>query len=243
VVQKLWLPSALALLACACFVPAIAEDKLSSVAAIGDLGTEVEAQVKDFETNLADEAKFKKKGNSRAAGILAAVAQALAQSEVDSPLKKAAPGIRDAALELGKANTAADAKKALEGVKAAIAKPVDGAKVEYDWSKFLDVHNLMEDVQSRNPKLAKVIRKDTQDADSVRHATVLAVLGLALEASPPKDKPDSADVESWKKFSRDFTTGFVALSADLKAKDAAKAKATFTAIAKSCAGCHEKFKE
>ncbi|MDB5385197.1 MAG: hypothetical protein JWM11_843 [Planctomycetaceae bacterium] len=242
-VQKLWLPSALAMLACACFVPAFAAEKISSVAPIADLVAEIEGQVKDFETNLADDSKFKKKSNARAAGVLAALAQAVAQSDEDAPLKKSAADLRDAALELGKAGSAADAKKALEAVKAALGGKSSGAKVEYEWSKILDLHNLMEEVQSRDPKLRKVIRKDTQDADSGRHATVLAVLGLALEANPPKDKQDKKDVESWKQFSRDFTKGFAELSVALKSKDAAKVKASYTAVGKSCASCHEKFKE
>lgn len=242
-VKKLWLPSALALLACACFVPAFAAEKISSVAPIADLVSEIEGQVKDLETNLADESKFKKKSNARAAGVLAALAQAVAQSDEDAPLKKSAADLRDAAVELSKAGSAADAKKALEGVKAALGGKSGGAKAEYDWSKFVDVHNLMEEVQSRNAKLGKVIRKGTQDADSVRHATVLAVLGLSLEANPPKDKQDKKDVESWQQYSRDFTAGFADLSASLKAKDAAKVKASYTAVSKSCASCHEKFKE
>jgi cytochrome c556 len=242
--QKLWLPSALALLACAVFVPAFAAEKISTVATIGDLVTEIELEVKDFESNLADASKFKKKQNARAANVLAVLAQAVAVSDEEAPLKKSAPALRDAALALGKADSAADATKALEGVKAALAGSAGGsASAEYDWAKFMDVHNLMEEVQSRNAKLGKAIRKGTLEADSARHATVLAVLGLTLEANPPKDKQDKKDVESWKQFSKDFSTGFTGLTASIKSNDIVKVRASYSAVSKSCAGCHEKFKE
>lgn len=241
--QKLWLPSALAVLACAVFVPAFAVEKISSVSPMGDLVKEIESEVKDFETNLADASKFKKKQNARAAGVLAALAQAVAVSDEDAPLKKSAAALRDAALVLGKADSAADATKALEGVKAALAGTAGSASAEYDWAKFMDVHNLMEEVQSRNAKLGKAIRKGTLEADSTRHSTVLAVLGLTLEANPPKDKQDKKDVESWKQFSKDFSKGFTDLTVSMKSNDIAKVKASYSAVSKSCAGCHEKFKE
>lgn len=240
-VRKLWLPSALALVACAFLAPAVASDKVSAVAPIEDLITEIKAQVADFETNLADEGKFKKKANARAAGVLAALAQAVAEHDGDAPQKKTAADLRDAALALGKAENAADAKKALAALKAVDSKP-GTAKVEFGWDKFVDLHNMMEEVQSRNAKLAKVIRKGTQDADSARHATVLAVLGLTLEANPKSDLKGK-DLENWKQYSQDFTKGFTGLTAALKTKEADKAKAAFVTVGKSCAACHEKYKD
>lgn len=240
-VQKLWLPSALALVACAFLAPAFAGEKVTAAASAEDLTAEINAQIKDFETNLADASKFKAKANARAAGVLAALAQAVAENDGESAWKKSAADVRDAALKLGQAKTVDEAKAAVAAIKALEGKE-STAKVEYDWAKFLDVHELMEEVQSRNSKLARVIRKGTQDADSVRHATVMAVLGLALEANPHGLK-DKKDIENWQQYSQDFTKGFAGVSAALKAKEADKVKAAFSAVGKSCAACHEKYKD
>lgn len=64
-VKKMWFSSALALVAVAFFVPAHASEKVSAVAPIEDLTTEITAQIKDFETNLEDAGKFKAKSNAR----------------------------------------------------------------------------------------------------------------------------------------------------------------------------------
>jgi len=241
VVKKMWFSSALALVAVAFFVPAHASEKVSAVAPIEDLTTEITAQIKDFETNLEDAGKFKAKSNARAASVLAILAQAVAEHDGASPMKKSAADLRDAALVLAKAKTAEEATKALAAIKALEGK-AGTAKVDADWAKFLDVHHLMEEVQSRNAKLARVIRKGTQDEDSVRHATVMAALGLALEANTNGLK-DKKDIENWKQYSQDFTKGFTEVSAALKTKEADKVKAAFITVGKSCAACHEKYKE
>lgn len=240
-IKKLWLPCALALLASAFLAPTIAAEKMSAIVPMEDLIGEIKTQMTELEANLADESKFKKKANARACGVLAALIQAVVEHDGEDNHKKTAPDLRDAILAVGKAETAADAKKAFENVKKIDgAKPT--AKAEYDWSKFVDVHNLMEEVQSRNAKLAKVIRKGTQDADSVRHSMVLAVLGVALEANPHNLK-DKKDIENWKQYSKDFATGFAGLTTALKTKEADKVKAAFSTVGKSCAACHEKYKE
>ena len=53
-VQKMWLPLALTLLAGACLVPAQAAEKLSTVTPVADLVTEAETKIKDIVTQLMD---------------------------------------------------------------------------------------------------------------------------------------------------------------------------------------------
>lgn len=245
-VQKMWLPLALVLVASACLVPAYAAEKLSTVTPVADLVTEAETKIKDLEALLADDASYtkaKKKGVPQAAGTLAILAQAIAAHDEDSAMKKSAADVRDAAMALAKAGSFDDAKKALDAAKAAAGGKAGGAKVEHAWEKLTDMDSLMAEVSGRNGKLRKAFRKAPEDhAAASRDASVLAVLALVIDADTHEVK-DKGDIEKWKKYSKDLQTSMTQISAALKAKDDAKGKSLFLESAKSCNSCHTEIRD
>ncbi|MDB5341447.1 MAG: hypothetical protein JWN70_7066 [Planctomycetaceae bacterium] len=240
-VQKMWLPLALTMLAGACLVPAQAADKLSTVTPVADLVAEAETKIKDIEALLADNdsyTKAKKKGVPQAAGVLAVLAQSIAHHDEDSSWKKSAADIRDAAIAIAKSGSLDDAKKGLDGVKAGAGGKAGGAKAEHAWDKLIDMDSLMAEVSARNGKLRKAFRKAPEDhAAASRDASVLAVLSIVIESDTHEVK-DKADIEKWKKYSKDLQVSMTKISAALKAKNDADGKALFLESAKSCNSCH-----
>ena len=239
-VQKVWLPLALTLLAGACLVPARAADKLSAVTPVADLVAEAESKIKDIEALVADDASYakaKKKGVPQAAGTLATLAQGIAQHDEDSGWKKSAADVRDAAIAIAKSASFDDAKKGLEAVKAAAGGKAGVAKVEHDWDKLIDMDSLMSEVSARNGKFRKFFKTPKDHDAASRDASVLAVLALVIEADTHEVK-DKADIEKWKKYSKDLQESMTKISAALKAKDEAGAKKLFVESGKSCSGCH-----
>ncbi|MES2792611.1 MAG: hypothetical protein V4719_23570 [Planctomycetota bacterium] len=245
-VQKMWLPLALTLLAGACLVPAQAAEKLSTVTPVADLVAEADLKIKDIEALLADDASYtkaKKKGVPQAAGTLAVLAQGIAEHDEDSAWKKSAADVRDAALVIAKSGSLADAKKGLDAAKAAVGGTAGGAKVEHAWDKLIDMDSLMGEVSARNGKLRKAVRKAPDDhVAASRDASVLAVLSLAIEADT-HDVKDKADIEKWKKYSKDLQESMTKISAAFKAKNDAEAKSLFTASATSCNTCHTEIRD
>lgn len=244
-VQKMWLPLALTLLAGACLVPAQAADKLSTVTPVADLVAEAETKIKDLEALLSSSdsyTKAKKKGVPQGAGTLALLAQGIAQHDEDSDWKKSAADIRDGAISIAKAGSYDDAKKGLDAVKAAAGGKAGGAKVEHAWDKLIDMDSLMSEVSARNGKFRKFFKTPKDHEAASRDASVLAMLALAIEADTHEVK-DKADIEKWKKFSKDLQTSMTKLSAAIKAKDDAGAKELFLASGKSCSACHTEIRD
>ena len=245
-VKKLWLPLALTVLAGACLVPAYAADKLSTVTPVADLVTEAETKIKDLEELLKDNdtyTKAKKKGIPQGAGTLAVLAQAIAQHDEDSAMKKSAADLRDAAISIAKSGSLDDAQKGLAAVKAAAGGKSGGAKAEHAWDKLIDMDSLMGEVSGRSGKLRKAFRKAPEDhAAAARDASVLAVLSLVIEADTHVVK-DKADLEKWKKYSTDMQKSMTEIAVALKAKDDAKGKALFVESSKSCNLCHTEIRD
>lgn len=240
-VRKLFFSLALTMLASACLVPAFAADKLSTVSPVADLVAEAETKIKELDGLLADNdsyTKAKKKGVPQAAGVLAVLAQAIAEHDEESAWKKSAADVRDAAIAIAKAGSLADAKKGLDAAKAGTGGKAAGAKAEHAWDKLIDMDSLMSEVSGRSGKLRKAFRKAPEDhVAASRDASVLAVLSLVIEADT-HDVKDKADIEKWKKYSKDLQKSMTDISAALKAKDDAKGKSLFLESAKSCNSCH-----
>jgi hypothetical protein len=247
VVQKLWLPLALTLVISACFAPAFAAEKLSTVTPVADLVADAEGKIKDLEEKVLKDSdsytKAKKKALPQAAGALAVVAQAIAEHDEDSALKKSAADLRDAAISIAKSASYEDAKKGLEAAKAAAGGKASGAKVEHPWDKLIDMDSLMSEVNVRNASLRKALRKAPEDRNAVaRDASVLAVLALVIESDTHEVK-DKADIEKWKKYSKDLQKSMSEISATIKAGDDAKFKKLFPESGKSCGACHNEIRD
>jgi len=233
-------------LSCAGIVAGAEPVKLSTLATAAEMADEINAKVGLLEKSLADEAAYdkdKKKSIPREAGVVAVIAQAVAQHDEDSPLKKTAPDVRDSALALAKAGSYADAKKSLEDLKGAIGGKSNGAKPEAEWNKLIDMDSMMAEVQARNGKLNRLKRKFPDDtAEAVRHAQVLAILTLPMAADTHEVK-DASKIPTWVEYSNLMQESMKQTAGALKAKDVEGFKKFFGEAAQSCNKCHEDFRD
>ena len=214
--------------------------KVSEVAPVEDLAREAEAQVATAEQLVAGEFSELKIG--QAGGVLALLGQAIAEHPDKSKVKISGPDLRDAAMALSKTKSAGDAKAALGRVKEALAGKGGAASTEAQWNKLANLHRLMEEVNFRNSRLRRIVRRPGKDpVEDSLHATTLAVIALAVEADTHEVKnPD--DLPKWREYTRGFRTNMTAMATALKAKDAAAAKDAFTKANQSCNDCHAHFR-
>ena len=242
----------IAAVAWVCLLPVLAGApvKISEVAPAEDIAAEAKAKIDLLGSYVENEERYQeaKQDNAipQAAGVLACLAQAIAEHDKKSDSKVAAADLRDAAIEIRDSESLADAKKALSKVKEAWAGKSSGeSKVEHDWSKLIDIDLTMEEVKARNNKIRRLVRrsKDPQ-ADSL-HATTLAVLALTIYASSHdvKKVKTKDDIEKWKGYATEYQKRMTALAAAFKKKDAVEAKKLWLKGAEACNACHKNFQE
>lgn len=221
--------------------------KLSTVTPVADLVTEVDATVKTIEPLVANEEVFKKakddKEFGKYFGLLAVLGQAIAEHDEDSALKASAADLRDAALSGARPQTLEDAKKALDGVKAAAGGKKGSAAVEHPWNKLIGMHRLMDVMNAQNSKLRSVSRRLPNDTTELqRRANVLALLAV-VTATDPHDVKDPKQIPDWEKYSKEMQVEMTGLAKALKAKDADAAKKHYLAASKSCNSCHSEIRD
>ncbi|MBI5757548.1 MAG: cytochrome c [Planctomycetales bacterium] len=233
----------------ASMVPAFAGApiKVATVAPIAELAAEAEGKIAAIETGLASADSFNqgKKGIAGDAGVLAVLAQGVAESDGDSAWKKSAADVRDAAIALANAKTFDEAKKSLEAVKAAQGGKASGAKADADWAKLAKLGAVMAEVNKRHGKLRRATKKAPADAsESARDASVLAVLSLAAHEDTHEVKSGKpADIAKWKSYSKDMQKHSTAAADALRKKNDGAFKETFTSLNKSCSECHKDFRD
>lgn len=219
--------------------------KISSVAPVADLIPEAEAKIKLLEEHLASNEKYVEASESSIptdAGVLAVLAQAIAESDEDSAWKKSAANLRDGAVKIATAKSYADAKAGLEEVKKAQAGKASGAKPDAEWNKLCKLGLLMKEVGKRNGKMRLASRRIPDDPSEVaRSASVMAVLALVIhEDTHEVKKPE--DVAEWKEFAKEFQKHITEASAALKKKDGT-VKETWTKANTACNNCHDKYRD
>jgi hypothetical protein len=230
---------------------AAAPAKIAAVAPVADIAAQADARIKALEEALKDNEEYNKaKGKTipTEAGVLAVLAQAVAESEEKAAWQATAADVREAAMALGKAKTFDDAKKELAAVKDAIGGKSSGAKVEYDWAKLCKLGTVMDQISKRNNKFRRNTKKkdptDVELAEWTGDATVAAVLALAAHEDTHEVKSKKAeDIELWKKFAKEYQTQMTATAAALKKKDMAAAADSWKKSSTACNDCHSKFKE
>jgi hypothetical protein len=251
--KKISLTLALGALALSLLIPcyAAAPAKISTVAPVADLVAAADARVKALEDALKDNEEYNKaklKTIPAEAGVLAALAQAIAESDEKAAWQGTAADVRDAAMALGSSKSYDDAKKAFAGVKDALGGKSSGAKVEYDWAKLTKLGIVMEQISKRNNKFRRNTKKkdptDAELAEWTGDATVAAVLGLAAHEDTHEVKSKKAeDIELWKKFAKEYQVQMTTTAANLKKKDLAAAADSWKKSSTACNDCHSKFKE
>lgn len=194
------------------------------------------AQMKSIE-----DAKFSTTTHERSARVLALLAQAIIDNDEDTPERAFAPAMRDAALTLAKAESAAEAKKILAEMKNLKASSPVPPPNQYDLTQLADIPTLMEEIQSRSAKLGKVVRSGAKDPNAMQHAVVASVLGIAVGKHRPESQ-EQKDIDSWREHAHAVQVGFARLRVALEEANAADSKKSFERIGKSCHACHDKFK-
>jgi len=251
--KKIALTVALSAVGLSLVIPAFAAApaKISSVAPIADIAAQADARVKILEESLKSDEEFNKaKGKTipSEAGVLAVLAQAIAESDEKAGWQATAPDVRDAALALNKAKTYDDAKKEFAAVKDAIGGKSSGAKVEYDWAKLIKLGTAMDQISKRNGKFRRNTKKtnasEAEINEMIGDATVAAVLALSTHEDTHEVKSKKAeDIDLWKKFAKEYQTHISATAAALKNKDLTAAADAWKKSSQACNDCHAKFKE
>lgn len=215
------------------------------IAPIADLELEISEQVERL-TGVLTEEKYEdaKDGEVRQAfGLLACIGQALAEHGKNESVKIQGPALRDAALQFKRKASLEDAQKALEAVKLAVAGQAEGDHAkEYPWNKLINMHPMMEEMNDRNSKILRVLRRPRGKAEEPIHATTWVVLGLAMHADTHEVKND-ADIPKWHQFSDDFREAAIKLGEAIRAKDKDEGKKWFDKANESCDACHEIFQD
>lgn len=228
--------------------------KMGSVAPVNELAAEAETKIVGIETGMTDPdtkllsaEKYNqvKKGIADDAGVLAVLAQAVAESDGDAAWKKSAADLRDAAIALANAKSFDEAKKSLDGVKAAQGGKASGAKSDADWAKLAKLDAVMKEVNKRNGRLRAASRKAPANRDEMtRHASVLAVLAVVAQADTHEVKSGKpADIKKWQDYAKDMQKNATAGADALRKKDDAAFKEIWPTLQKSCTNCHKDFRD
>jgi hypothetical protein len=246
--KKSMVAFSLATVALAFLFPAYGKSpvKLSTVAPVADLVAEAEAKVELIEGYLKDEKTYsgmKKKKIPQAASVLACLGQAIAEHPQKSDVKAAGADLRDASLGIIKSTSYQEARDTFGRIKLALAGQSNGeAKTEHNWHQLIDLHRLMDEVNARNSKVRRVVRRSRDPRKDSLHATTLAVLALAIHADTHMVK-DEKDIPRWQELSLDFQKSMTTIASALKEKDKDGAREAYLKAKQSCNHCHDAFRD
>lgn len=227
-----------------------AKPKLSDIAPVENFSSAADEKIAALEKYVATPEAFDKSAQKlkRDAGMVAVLAQVIAEHDQDSPAKQSAVPLRNAALKLAVATTLDDATQLLKEIQQAQAGKGTGSDVAMDWAELINFESLMNEVALRNRNVGRSVRKmrrglDQKTRDEVAaDADILAVLALvaAADTHPVKDK---ATIDGWKNFANEQRTAAIATAAAFRKNDAQGAKTAYTRLAKSCSGCHKEYRK
>lgn len=227
-----------------------AKPKLSDIAPVENFSSAADEKIAALEKYVATPEAFDKSAQKlkRDAGMVAVLAQVIAEYDQDSPAKQSAVPLRNAALKLAVATTLDDATQLLKEIQQAQAGKGTGSDVAMDWAELINFESLMNEVALRNRNVGRSVRKmrrglDQKTRDEVAaDADILAVLALvaAADTHPVKDK---ATIDGWKNFANEQRTAAIATAAAFRKNDAQGAKTAYTRLAKSCSGCHKEYRK
>jgi len=132
------------------------------IAPLADLKLEVSEQVERLSGVLtAEKYDDAKDGDVRQAfGLLACLGQAIAEHDQADGAKIQGAALRDAALQYKRKASLEEAQKAFEAVKLAVAGQAEGDHAkEHPWNKLINMHPMMEEMNDRNSKILRVLRR------------------------------------------------------------------------------------
>ncbi|REJ71157.1 MAG: hypothetical protein DWQ34_08550 [Planctomycetota bacterium] len=219
---------------------------VEEVAPIGDILIEVDARVEELEKLLESEETYddQKEGKVRQAfGVLAVMGQAVAEHPEGGEASFSGPALREAALGFKRDATYDEAQAAYAAVKEAYEGGGDTeAAVDHEWSKLINMHPMMEEINARNARLLSVFRRPRGKPEEPVHATTIALLALAMDADTHEVK-DENEIPAWHEMSKEYRELMIQVAAKVREKDGKGARELFDAANETCDRCHEKFRD
>ncbi|MBD3673573.1 MAG: cytochrome c [Planctomycetaceae bacterium] len=191
---------------------------------------------KRFEDNLIRD-KITAKG-----GAIEALAQALEQAK-NAPAEVHALAIRSAGHQIATAETFQQAEDGLKNVIANLsAQQKTGNFQELTWGEVGDLPNQMEEINYLYQGLRRTVRRSRDPEADALDAMTVAILAFPTEANE-NYAFDDAEIAEWKKYSRQMHDDFLAIAKAMREEDTDKARELYKNAPRSCAACHDKFRE
>ncbi len=215
----------------------------NDVASPADLTAEVGSLLAAADQGLASVESYNDRRDQlkRQAIQIAILAQALAEHEIDSPLKKSAPGLRNAALALARAASFDEAAPALARLKEAAEGKLSGTPaVEADWGKLARAGFLMPAMKERSESIRRALRRPKDPDMESRHAMAIALMILAVHGDTQAVK-NPADKPAWQECCVELQGHMSRAAAAIKARNDS-AVDHFRLGMEACDKCHQKFK-
>lgn len=223
--------------------------KMSTVAPAESLTTAANQKIAALQKYVADSDTFEKsaKNLKRDAGMLAVLAQAIAEHDEESPLKKSAVPLRDAALKLAAATSQEGAAQALQAVTQAQSGQASGGELQHEWAELIDFDSLMSEIGQRNRNVGRAVRQMRRGLDqearneAALDADMLALLGLVVEADT-YGNDDEESMAGWKKYAVLQRETAAQTASAFRNDDAKTLKFAYDGCRESCSGCHKDFR-
>lgn len=229
-------------------LPVMAETPfpLAEVAPLDDLVYEVNDRIEELDELLTSAESFEDKKDSevrRAFGVLAVIGQAIAEHKEHSKTKIQGPALREAARSFSPKSSYEEAKAALEAVRQAQAGEASGeATVEHDWAKLINMHPMMEEIEERSGSINRVVRRPRGRPDEPVHASVIAVLTVAMHADTHEVK-DPGRIPVWHELAREYLNQMTGVAQAIREKDKETAGELMRQATGTCDRCHEEFRD
>ena len=232
--------------------PAAATVKLSQVISRADLRLKASAQL-DLARQLLETRKSyndsAKHELPRAAGLLAVIGQAVAEHDAKRPAKTSdtgkpihGPTLRVSALKLAASKSRSEALAAIPALQAAVdGQAAPNGTRRKAWTGLISLDHIMEELNSRNSRLRRAVRRSRDPKRDARNAATMALLGVVVAADTHEVK-QKAQLPAWKKYALQFQVNASATAAALRKGDAASVKTRYLKAAKACAACHSDFR-
>lgn len=219
---------------------------MDEVAKVDVLLVEADARIAELEKLFASEEAYEKGTDlaiPSAAGVLACIGQGLALHK-EQPKDVNTTGLRDAAVAVYDAGDLEEAKAALAKLKEARAgngEPGEKAS-EVSFGVLIGGYELMEEINTRTSKIARVARRPRGKPEEAAHAAVIALLCLPMHAQA-EDYVDEDDVPDYQKLSLEYLNQLADMSSAITAKDSAAVKKLLLASKQTCDTCHKKYRD
>ncbi len=219
--------------------------KISDIISPAELEAEIAAKLAELEPWIGSEDAFveNRKKIGQSASMLIVAAQALAEHDAPSDLKPYAADLRDAGLQIARAEKQSDAAAGFSAAQTAASRQSPkSTTLAYDWGKLVKQRPIMEDMETQLQRLQRAMRRPKDSAAEARIAAVVAVANLTTVADTHEVK-DAAKLPEWDRLSQLMIDQLVETAAAIRRKDTMAAQASFKAARATCVDCHRQFKK